>query len=193
MPYVAGPLRLSPALDKPLCRQRVDRGGHGGPWPLTVCGNDNRNDEAVDAQHTRHDHGHDGLHDQLRPHDAHGSDAHARLGGSIGGTHAWRAREAGAWAREDATCCPGWRRAPGAAAAAYTRSDHALGPLDPGFGSQGHPRPRREPSTNPPALTAEHQRAGGTDETKERGRVLARLRHGCWRGLALREGCAGEG
>lgn len=55
---------------------------------LTVGGDDDGDDEAVDTEHTGHDHGHDGLHHQLRAHHAHGSDADARLGRPVGGSHA---------------------------------------------------------------------------------------------------------
>lgn len=73
--------------------------GNPGPWPTrtplhpsaaqrTSRGDDDGNDEAVDAQHTRHDHRHDALHHQLRPHHPHGSDAHARLRCAVGRAHA---------------------------------------------------------------------------------------------------------
>lgn len=54
----------------------------------TSCADDDSNDEPVDAQHSSHDHGDDGLHDQLGPHDTHGCDTHARLGRAVGGTKA---------------------------------------------------------------------------------------------------------
>ena len=54
----------------------------------TVGGDDDGDDEAVDAEDTGHDHGDDGLHDELGAHDAHGGDADAGLGGAVGGAHA---------------------------------------------------------------------------------------------------------
>ena len=54
----------------------------------TACADNDGDDEPVDAQHSCHDDGHDGLHHQLGPHDTHGGDAHARLGCAIGGAKA---------------------------------------------------------------------------------------------------------
>ena len=62
---------------------------HPPSYPLLTVGrDDDGDDEAVDAQDTRHDHGDDRLHHQLGPHDAHGGDPHAGLGGAVGGAHA---------------------------------------------------------------------------------------------------------
>ena len=52
----------------------------------TLVSDNHRNDQAVDAKHTRHHNGDDRLHDQVRLHDSHGGHANARLGGAIGGT-----------------------------------------------------------------------------------------------------------
>ena len=61
--------------------QRVTHGVDGG-------GDDDGNNETVDTQHTSHDHGDDGLHDELGTHHTHGSDTDARLGGTVRRTHA---------------------------------------------------------------------------------------------------------
>eukprot|EP00955_Chlamydomonas_euryale_P045118 353069-Chlamydomonas_euryale.AAC.26 len=61
----------SPCIHSPNTQQqRTARSNDAG-------GNDHGNNEAVDAQHTRHDHGHDALHNELRTHDAHAGDANA--------------------------------------------------------------------------------------------------------------------
>lgn len=44
-----------------------------------VVGNQHRNHQTVNGYDTRHDHRDDGLHDELRPHDRHGSNAGAAL------------------------------------------------------------------------------------------------------------------
>mmetsp|Transcript_52137 Transcript_52137/g.135202 ORF Transcript_52137/g.135202 Transcript_52137/m.135202 type:complete len:221 (-) Transcript_52137:41-703(-) len=48
-----------------------------------AVGDDDGNDEAVDAEHTRHDHGDDRLHHQIRLHHTHRRDADARLGSAV--------------------------------------------------------------------------------------------------------------
>lgn len=53
-----------------------------------LCGDDDSNDEAVDAENTGHDDGNDGLHNELRPHDTHGGNSNAGLGSAIRGAHA---------------------------------------------------------------------------------------------------------
>ena len=64
--------------------QAVGRGvGH-------AVGNQDGNDEAVDGNDTSHDHGDDGLHDELGAHDGHGGDTGAGLGGTVGGAQGWR-------------------------------------------------------------------------------------------------------
>mmetsp|Transcript_21718 Transcript_21718/g.57972 ORF Transcript_21718/g.57972 Transcript_21718/m.57972 type:complete len:262 (+) Transcript_21718:224-1009(+) len=45
---------------------------------------DDGGDQAVNAEDAGHDHGDDGAHHQVRAHDAHGGDAHARLRGAVG-------------------------------------------------------------------------------------------------------------
>jgi len=52
----------------------------------TLAHQDGCNDQAVDAQDTRHNDWHDVLHDFRRVHDAHGRDAHAGLGRPVRGT-----------------------------------------------------------------------------------------------------------
>ena len=59
--------------------------GEGG---RTSGADDDRNDEAVDSEHTSHDDGHDRLHDQLGSEDTHGGDTDARLGCAIRRTKA---------------------------------------------------------------------------------------------------------
>ncbi len=51
-----------------------------------VVGNKYGHHQAIDGNDTRHDHGNDGLHDQLRPHHWHGSNACATLGRPIRST-----------------------------------------------------------------------------------------------------------
>ena len=55
----------------------------GGGSRRTSGADDDRNDEAVDTEDTRHDDGHDRLHDQLRAEDTHGGNADACLRRSI--------------------------------------------------------------------------------------------------------------
>jgi len=50
---------------------------------LTAVGDDDGNDEAVDAEHTSHDNGDDRLHDQVRLHHTHRRHADPRLGSSV--------------------------------------------------------------------------------------------------------------
>ena len=60
---------------------------------LTSCGNDDSNNEAVDAKHSRHDNGHNGLHNQLWPHDTHRGNAHSGLGCAVRCSKAWHAQQ----------------------------------------------------------------------------------------------------
>lgn len=69
----------------------------------TAVGDDNSDDEAVDAKYTRHDNGDDRLHHEVRLHHAHGRHTNAGLGGAVRsakvcvqGRRAWRHRLAGA-------------------------------------------------------------------------------------------------
>lgn len=54
-----------------------------------VVGNQHCNHQTVNGYDTRHDHRDDGLHDELRPHDRHGSDACAALGRAISCAQGW--------------------------------------------------------------------------------------------------------
>ena len=54
---------------------------------LELSGDEHRDDDAVDGDDTGHDHGDDGLHDELGPHDGHGGDTGAGLGRAVGGAH----------------------------------------------------------------------------------------------------------
>lgn len=54
----------------------------------TSRGDEHSDDQAVDGNDTGHDHGDDGLHDELRAHDGHGGDTDSTLGGSVSGTEA---------------------------------------------------------------------------------------------------------
>jgi len=62
-------------------RQNTHTHTHG----LTVPGEDDGDDQAIDTQNTRHDDGDDVAHDQARVHDTHGTDAHPGLGSAVGG------------------------------------------------------------------------------------------------------------
>ena len=55
----------------------------------TSRGDEHSDDQTVDGNDTSHDHGDDGLHDELRAHDGHGGDSHSTLGGSVSGTEAF--------------------------------------------------------------------------------------------------------
>lgn len=54
-----------------------------------VVGNQHRNHQTINGYDTRHDHRDDGLHDELRPHDGHGSNACAALGCAISCAQGW--------------------------------------------------------------------------------------------------------
>lgn len=54
----------------------------------TVCGQEDGNNEAVDADHTRHNDGDNRLHDELRAIDGDGGDAEAGLGRAVRGANA---------------------------------------------------------------------------------------------------------
>lgn len=54
-----------------------------------VVGNQHRNHQTVNGYDTRHDDRDDGLHDELWPHDGHGSDACAALGCAISCAQGW--------------------------------------------------------------------------------------------------------
>ena len=61
---------------------------------LTVPGDDDGDDQAVNTQDTRHDDGDDVAHDQAGVHDTHGTDAHPGLGRPVGGAQVcWREEE----------------------------------------------------------------------------------------------------
>merc|ERR1711916_259949 len=49
---------------------------------------DDRDNEAVNTDNTRHDNRDDASHDEVRLDDAHGADADGRLGGAVGGAEA---------------------------------------------------------------------------------------------------------
>jgi len=53
---------------------------------LQVSGDQDRDDQTVDGNNTRHDDGNDALHHEIRSEDTHGRDTDARLGGTVTGT-----------------------------------------------------------------------------------------------------------
>lgn len=55
-------------------------------------GDEDSHDQTVDGNDTSHDHGDDGLHDELRAHDGHGGDSDSTLGGSVGGTEGYQGK-----------------------------------------------------------------------------------------------------
>lgn len=57
-----------------------------------AVGDQHGHHQAVDGDDARHDHGDDGLHDELRPHHRHGGDARAALGRAVGRSQGCRGR-----------------------------------------------------------------------------------------------------
>merc|ERR1719296_635443 len=68
----------------PMARRVARVGGVGGRLHLAV--DDDRRDEAVDAEHAGHDHWNDGAHDHVRPHHTHRGDPRSGLGRAVGRT-----------------------------------------------------------------------------------------------------------
>jgi hypothetical protein len=60
---------------------------------LTLLCEDDSDDEAVDAEHSRHDHGDDVLHDGLAVDGAHARDAHAALQRAVSSSEVCRDTE----------------------------------------------------------------------------------------------------
>jgi hypothetical protein len=93
----------------------------------TAVGDDNSDDEAVDAKYTRHDNGDDRLHHEVRLHHAHGRHTNAGLGGAVRsakvcvqGRRAWRHRLTGARHGDGALQKPGKQSACEVRANAHT-------------------------------------------------------------------------
>lgn len=55
----------------------------------TVSGEEDGNNESVNADHARHDHRDDRLHDNIRAINTNGGDSNTGLGGAVSGSNAW--------------------------------------------------------------------------------------------------------
>lgn len=57
---------------------------------LTVLGDDDGNNQAVDTEHTSHDDGNDVLHDDVGVQDTHRGNADTGLGRAVGSAEVWQ-------------------------------------------------------------------------------------------------------